>query len=78
MAMKVMAGHAEDMAIRNNPDLLGRAAYEASQAAVPNYADGTPRPDWDDLDPAARWSWEHPVQILMPNGMAKPYQPKGG
>lgn len=53
---------AAEAAIRSNPDLIGREAYEASLAALPEYADGTPRPTWDQLDEAARWSWSRPTQ----------------
>lgn len=53
-----MNDYKTDSAIRNNPSLHGRAAYEASLAAVPTYHDGTPRKPWDALGDVERWSWE--------------------
>lgn len=47
-----------DAQIRANPNLRGRAQYEASVAARPNYEDGGPRPSWEALPDYARWSWE--------------------
>lgn len=52
-----------DAEIRANPNLVGREAYEASLAAVPNYHDGTPRPSWDALPAFAKWTWTRPVLV---------------
>lgn len=52
------ADYAADSLIRQDPGLRGRAAYEASCAAVPNYHDGTPRKTWQQLGQVERWSWE--------------------
>ncbi|KAB2730708.1 hypothetical protein [Brucella intermedia] len=57
-----MNNHAEDAAVRNNADLIGRHAYNASIRACPIYQDGTPRPTWDQLDAVAQWSWLRPIQ----------------
>lgn len=57
-----MNNNAEDTAVRNNPDLIGRDAYEASLKACPFYQDGMPRPTWSQLDEAAQWSWSRPTQ----------------
>lgn len=53
-----MNNYATDAAVRANPALLGRAAYEASLAACPVYPDGTPRKPWEALGDVERWSWE--------------------
>lgn len=50
-----------DAAIRANPSLRGRQAYEASLADTPLYHDGTPRKTWAQLGDVERWSWERPV-----------------
>lgn len=54
--------HEIDAEIRSNPNLLGRAAYEASLAAVPHYRNGTPRRKWEELDDLTRWTWERVPQ----------------
>jgi len=55
--------------IRSNPQLLGHSAYNASLRAVPNYADGTPRKTWEQLDAFTRGSWERIPRMTLP---AKP------
>lgn len=57
-----MNNHAADAEVRNNPSLLGREAYEASLRACPDYGNGKPRPTWEQLDDAARWSWSKATQ----------------
>ena len=54
--------YATETAVRNNPDLIGREAYEAAIAARPNYPDGSARKTWDQLGSAERWSWSRPTQ----------------
>ena len=53
---------ASDAHIRNNPNLRGREAYEASVKAIPRYDDGAPRPTWEQLSELKRWSWERPAK----------------
>ncbi|WDL96918.1 hypothetical protein [Alicyclobacillus sp. ALC3] len=36
----------------------GQRDYEADLKRKPTYHDGTPRPQWSELDLVARWSWE--------------------
>ena len=36
----------------------GRLAYERDREARPEYHDGTPRKEWDEISEIARWSWE--------------------
>lgn len=50
-----------DAEVRNDPNLIGRAAYEASLKARPTYADGTPRPSWEQLSEVVQWSWTRPL-----------------
>lgn len=57
-----MNNYAADTAIRNDPTMLGREAYEASLKACPNYANGDPRRTWDQLSDAVKWSWSRPTQ----------------
>lgn len=61
-----------DVAIRANPDLRGRRAYEASLAAAPLYQDGTPRKTWDQLGDVERWSWERQVTTKSSGTNADP------
>lgn len=35
----------------------GRQAYEDDVRRNPFYPDGTTRKKWDDIGPAAQWSW---------------------
>lgn len=56
-----VAASKADAAVRANPDLVGKAAYDASLAAAPLYHDGTPRPAWEQLGKVERWTWERPV-----------------
>lgn len=37
--------------------MTGREAYEEDVRRRPLYENGAPRPDWDDLDEHAQWSW---------------------
>lgn len=57
-----------DGEIRQNPNLRGRQAYEASLTAAPLYHDGTPRKAWDQLSDLERWSWERPIAIEAARG----------
>lgn len=47
--------------------LRGREAYECDLAQQPNYPDGSPRPDWDDLGEVQQWSWARPYPRLCAN-----------
>ena len=38
----------------------GRTLYDRDVARRPNYHDGTPRKQWDELSDIARWSWNRP------------------
>jgi hypothetical protein len=49
--------HRLDAAIRRDPEISGRAAYEASLQAAPTYHDGSLRPIWAQLSDLAKWSW---------------------
>lgn len=40
------------------PKSPGQIAYEEDLRRKPLYHHGAPRAGWDDLDVAARWSWE--------------------
>lgn len=57
--------HAADAAIRANPLLIGRAAYDASLRAAPHYHDGTARPQWAQLDALTRSTWKKPPRPLQ-------------
>ena len=47
-----------DAAIRADPALRGKQAYDASVQARPLYGDGTPRKAWSQLGDFERNSWE--------------------
>lgn len=52
-----MKAHQAESAIRADRTLKGKAAYDASCAALPRYHDGTLRRSWEDLSPVAQLSW---------------------
>jgi hypothetical protein len=46
----------------------GQLAYERDLLRAPTYADGMPRPPWEQLRTAAQWSWErNPTDRVLPN-----------
>jgi hypothetical protein len=47
---------AAELARRHQPG-AGQLAYEEDCRREPNYANGRPRPAWDQLDHVARQSW---------------------
>lgn len=50
----------------------GQIAYEADLDAKPHYFDGRVRPEWHDLTPTARKSWEmnHTLHLRAATGDA--------
>jgi hypothetical protein len=46
-----------DTAVRNNPSLRGRPAYEASLKACPTYHTGETRKTWDELGSDVKMTW---------------------
>lgn len=61
-----------DAEIRADQSLVGRAAYEASVKARPNYHDGTPRKTWEQLGDFERmtWNWNCGIPVTRLLGQA--------
>lgn len=53
-----MTQNAKQLPPRLDPELVGRAAYEADLKLVPRYLGGEPRPTWDKLPDFYKRTWE--------------------